>query len=359
MDVLTDKDVTGLLEWYRQNRRTLPWRDTDDPYDLLLSEVMLQQTRVEAVIEYFKRFKREVPDIAALAQIDDEKLMRLWEGLGYYSRARNLKRCAIQITEEYNGKIPCDHEKLLSLTGVGPYSAGAIASIGFDLPYPAVDGNVLRVMARYLGIKEDIRSEEVKRRVTEVIGRHYDASVSHEKGHYRDLTQAFMELGALVCIPNGKPLCEGCPWRENCFACIEDLTDRIPYRSHEKKRKTVERTVLIIRYEDSFLIRKRPEKGLLAGMYEFIGLEEKADEDEVRKYLEERDFKVSEIHSIEDARHIFSHVEWQMRGYEIILEEKNKLKENEIWATGEELQGYALPSAFRTYIDRYGLRKKK
>jgi len=359
MGVLTDKDVERLLEWYRQNKRILPWRDTGDPYDVLLSEIMLQQTRVEAVIDYFRRFKKEVPDIAALADIDDEKLMRLWEGLGYYSRARNLKKCAIQITEEYNGKIPCDHEKLLSLAGIGPYSAGAVASIGFDLPYPAVDGNVLRVMARYLGIEEDIRSEETKKKITEVIGKHYDASVSHEKGHYRDLTQAFMELGALICIPNGKPLCEGCPWKENCSSCKEGTTDRIPFRSHEKKRKIAERTILVIRCEDSFLIRKRPEKGLLAGMYEFIGIEKKMDEEGVREYLKKEGYGNATILPIEDARHIFSHVEWRMSGYEIILEEKREPKENEIWATREELQGYALPSAFRIYIDRYGLRKKK
>ena len=357
MDVLTDKDVRKLLEWYRQNRRTLPWRDTGDPYDVLLSEIMLQQTRVEAVISYFQRFRKEVPDIASLTQIEEEKLMRLWEGLGYYSRARNLKKCAQQIMEKHDGKIPADHEKLLSLAGIGPYSAGAIASIAFDLPCPAVDGNVLRVMARFLGIEEDIRSEEVKRKITDVIARHYDPSVTWEKGHYSDLTQAFMELGALVCLPNGRPDCDHCPFRENCHAHIHFLTEQIPYRSRNKERKIVERTVLIIWEGEGFLIRRRPSKGLLAGMYEFIGLEEKLDDKGVKEYLKRRGMRAEKITRLEDSRHIFSHVEWQMNAYEIKVRDRNfELEENEMWADRSTLQSLALPSAFRTYTDHYGLR---
>ena len=358
MDVLTDKDVERLLEWYRQNKRSLPWRDTGDPYDVLLSEIMLQQTRVEAVISSFQRFRKEVPDIASLAKLDEERLLRLWEGLGYYSRARNLKKCAQQITELHDGKIPKDQEKLLSLTGIGPYSAGAIASIAYDLPYPAIDGNVLRVMARYLGIREDIRLEEVKRKITDVVKRHYDPSLSREEGHYRDLSQAFMELGALVCLPNGKPDCEHCPFSENCYAHAQSLTDEIPSRKKGKDRKITERTILIVLEKDSFLVRRRPSKGLLAGMYEFPGLERKMDEKEVKEYLKHRGMDVHQVKELEDSQHIFSHMEWKMKAFEIKVKNRNfKLKEEEMWADRMQMQSLALPSAFHTYIDHYDLRE--
>ena len=231
MNELCKQETDQLLDWYRQNRRVLPFRDTGDPYDVWISEIMLQQTRIEAVVSYFLRFKEEIPDIGHLAKIPEDRLLRLWEGLGYYSRARNLQKCAQILKEEYDGKIPADYESLRKLPGIGPYTAGAIMAIAFGKPYPAIDGNVLRVLARYFGIREDIRLESVRKQMEHTVSSFYEKEGITEETYIRDLTQAFMELGALVCIPNGRPLCADCPWRNSCYACRNDLTDQIPDRS--------------------------------------------------------------------------------------------------------------------------------
>ena len=358
MKELKKEEIDRLVDWYRLNKRILPFRDTGDPYDVWISEIMLQQTRIEAVVSYFLRFKKEVPDIDALADVDEDRLLRLWEGLGYYSRARNLKKCAQILKEKYGSRIPEDHDALQKLPGIGPYTAGAIMAIAFGKPYPAVDGNVLRVLTRKLGITEDIRSDSVRKELETLVSSFYEKDKIDDRQYISDLTQALMELGALVCIPNGKPLCEDCPLKENCYAHQKDLISQSPYRSANKDRKIVERTLFVIRKGEVFLLNRRPEKGLLAGMYEFLGTDGKLNEKEVRESLEEKGFAILEITGLPSSRHIFSHVEWHMDAYEIRIADENiPLEEGQILVGKEELQKLAIPSAFKTYIDHYALRE--
>ncbi len=360
MFILHHEDMKKLLKWYRASKRSFPWRDTGDPFDVWISEIMLQQTRTQAVIAYFERFRNEIKDIEALSLIEDDRLMRLWEGLGYYSRARNLKRCAQVLMERYEGRLPEDQEALLSLPGIGPYTAGAILSIGFGRPYPAVDGNVLRVLARYFAIKEDIRSDKVRKLMEETIASCYRDNKITDKQEIRDLTQAFMDLGAVVCIPNGKPNCEDCPLHQSCKAHIEGLSDVLPYRSKNKERKIVDRTLFIIRNGDTFLVSKRPNKGLLAGLYGFPGVDERFDEKDVDRYLKEKGYDPLQIRKLPSSKHIFSHVEWHMDAYEIRISNWSlPLKENEMLSDRKDLQSLAIPSAFKTYIDYYGLRESE
>ncbi|MBQ6559814.1 MAG: A/G-specific adenine glycosylase [Erysipelotrichaceae bacterium] len=352
------QEIDRLVDWYRLNKRILPFRDTDDPYDVWISEIMLQQTRIEAAVSYFLRFKKEILDIDTLAGVDEDRLLRLWEGLGYYSRARNLKKCAQILKEEHQGKIPEEHDALLKLPGIGPYTAGAILAIGFGKPYPAIDGNVLRVLARYLGITEDIRSDAVRKKLEIIVSTFYKKEEINDKQYVRDLTQSFMELGAMVCIPNGKPLCMDCPLRKNCYACQNGLTDQIPYRSKPKERKIIERTLFIIRIGDKFLLTKRPKKGLLAGMYEFMGIDQMLNERDVETYLKERGLIISKIMKLPSSKHIFSHVEWHMDAYEISIADGDiPLVKEQILVSKDQLQELAIPSAFKTYIDYYALRE--
>ena len=352
--------MDDLLAWYRLNRRSFPWRDTNDPFDVWISEIMLQQTRTEAVISYFERFKKEIPDIETLARIKEDDLLRLWEGLGYYSRARNLKRCAVKIVEEHDGKIPEDHDLLLKLPGIGPYTAGAIMAIAYGKPFAAVDGNVLRVLARYFAIREDIRSDAVRKQLSEIIEQAYAKEKVDDPKFISDLTQAFMDLGATVCIPNGKPHCEYCPLQKDCAAFNHDLCEEIPYRSRNKKRKVVDRTLFIIRNADRFLVRRRPKKGLLAGMYEFIGTDEKMGEDRTREYLKKEGYDALQIRRLPCSKHIFTHLEWHMDAYEVKIGDFDlPLKEGQMLVTKDELAKLAIPSAFKTYIDYYALRKER
>lgn len=360
MYALKEKTMNDLVGWYRLNRRSFPWRDTGDPFDVWISEIMLQQTRTEAVISYFNRFKEEIPDISSLAGIEEEKLMRLWEGLGYYSRAHNLKKCAIKLEEEYAGRIPEDHALLLRLPGIGPYTAGAIMAIAYGRPYAAIDGNVLRVLSRFFGIREDIRSDEVRKQLSGIVEDAYEKEKITDRRFIADLTQAFMDLGATICIPNGKADCENCPLKEDCYACQNDLTKEIPYRSANKERKILDRTIFIIRNADRFLLNRRPQKGLLAGMYEFIGTDEKTDENKAKEYLKKEGFDVLQMRRLPSSKHIFTHMEWHMDAYEVKIGDFNlPLKEGQILASKDELQQLAIPSAFRTYTDYYALREER
>ncbi|MBR4471153.1 MAG: A/G-specific adenine glycosylase [Erysipelotrichaceae bacterium] len=351
-------DADHLLEWYRKNKRDLPWRDTGDLYDVWLSEIMLQQTRVEAVKDHFIRFKKVLPDIGSLANVDDDDLMRLWEGLGYYSRARYLKQCAIRLIEEYDGVFPMDQRKLLKLPGIGPYTAGAILAIGYGFPYAAVDGNVLRVMTRCFGIRDDIRASYVSDQITGLINDFYHKNPV-DRQYVRDLTQALMELGAMVCVPNGKPICETCPFYKDCVCRELKAYARIPYRSALKDRKITEKTVFVISDHEKFLLHKRPSRGLLAGMYEFLNTDGYLDQDEAVAYLRDLGFDVLRISRIDDARHIFTHREWHMKGYEVFVGEWKEVPEGCLVADREELKKLAIPSAFKVYTERYMLRESE
>jgi A/G-specific adenine glycosylase len=346
--------VDYLLDWYDNNARILFWRDNPKPYYIWISEIMLQQTRVEAVKLYFERFIKELPDIEALAKVDDDKLMKLWEGLGYYNRARNLKKAACLIMEEYKGEMPGDYNELLKLPGIGSYTAGAISSIAFQKPEPAVDGNVLRVMKRIAGSFDDISKTSVKKILEQ------DLREIIPKKRPGDFNQAVMDIGALVCIPNGKPLCEKCPVMHLCKAFHNNTETSIPVKPAKKARKMEEKTVLLMEKNQEFLIKKREDKGLLGGLWELPNLEGKLSLSGIENVLEKQGFEILEIQSLGEAKHIFSHIEWHMIGYYIKLKEQFKVAEDFkyqtglsklIWASKDEInQVYSIPSAFDFFI---------
>lgn len=338
-----------LLEWYDNNRRVLPWREDPQPYRVWVSEIMLQQTRVEAVKPYFERFMKALPDVKALAEAEEETLLKLWEGLGYYNRVRNLQRAAIQIQEDWGGSMPDTYEELLKLTGVGSYTAGAIASIAFKRPVPAVDGNVLRVLAR---VRKDERSisdakvkAEVERELRKVM----------PKDRPGDFNQAMMELGACVCIPNGAPLCGKCPLREICMAHEDGTETEYPRKQEKKPRQLEDMTIFVIRDENRTAIRKRSGRGLLAGMYEFPTMQGHHTAEEVVTYLADNGLKVLRIQALEDAKHVFTHREWHMKGYMVRVDEleprrKSGATENWLYIEPEETrEKYPIPSAFGAY----------
>jgi len=330
------KTVDFFLDWYELNARILPWRSNPKPYYVWVSEIMLQQTRVEAVKGYFERFIEVLPDVQALAEAEDEVILKLWEGLGYYSRVRNMKKAAIRIMEEYGGVIPADYEALRDLPGIGAYTAGAIASIAYGLPEPAVDGNVLRVMKRIAGSFDDISREGVKKELRD------DLKTVMPIGRCGEFTQSIMELGALVCIPNGKPLCEQCPVMHLCRAFREDTIDRIPVKPASKQRRIEERTVYVMECDGKFALHKREDKGLLAGLWELPNTEGKQSMKEAVAAM-----PVLAIEELGKAKHIFSHVEWHMTGYYLKLSEL--LGEYE-WKSAEEIEReFAIPTAFSAY----------
>ncbi|MGN0403469.1 MAG: A/G-specific adenine glycosylase [Acetatifactor sp.] len=348
-----------LLGWYDANRRILPWREEPTPYRVWVSEIMLQQTRVEAVKPYFARFMETLPDIRALAEAEEEQLLKLWEGLGYYNRVRNLQKAAIQIVENYGGVMPSDYEELLKLTGIGRYTAGAISSIAYGEPNPAVDGNVLRVISR---IRKDDRliSEEkvrlsVERDLAEVIPRDRPG----------DFNQALMEIGACICVPNGVPLCGKCPLEELCLAHREHAEKDYPRKAPKRPRTVEEKTILVICDENRTAVRKRGNKGLLAGMYEFPSLEGYRTAEEITAYLAENGIRVVRIRPLEEAKHIFTHREWHMKGYLIRADElEHGVPGGEAadWLyidPAETVDKYPIPSAFSAYAKILNMRQGK
>lgn len=348
MEIL-ERIAEPLLQWYDGNRRILPWRENPKPYYVWLSEIMLQQTRVEAVKPYFDRFIRNVPDIATLAGLEEDKLVKLWEGLGYYNRVRNLQKAAQIIMREYGGCMPSDYNKLKELPGIGSYTAGAVASIAYQQAVPAVDGNVLRVLARLRLDGEDILAQKTKTRVEkELLG-------VMPKDRPGDFNQALMELGAVVCLPNGEPKCGECPWRMICEAHLTKRTAEFPKKKAKKPRTIEEKTVLVIRDEEKAAFRKRPAKGLLAGMYEFPTLEGMKTEEEVLSYLHKIGLKVIHIKAIGEAKHIFTHKEWHMKGYAVRVDELERPSEDvfdEGWIFIDKTQArgnYPIPSAYAAY----------
>ena len=329
-----------LLLWYETHRRSLPWREAPTPYRTWVSEIMLQQTRVSAVVPYFERFTAELPDAFALAEAPEERLFKLWEGLGYYSRARNLQRAARLVCDEYGGALPRTLEALRRLPGVGDYTASAIASIHFDAPEPAVDGNLLRVAARVCGCAEDVTDPRVKRRFRERL------AAAIDRARPGDWNQAMMDLGATVCLPNGEPLCGSCPARAFCEAYRRGMTESLPVRAEKKQRRAEERTVFLLLRGGAAAVRRRPDTGLLAGLYEFPGAAGNLDEAGARIALAGLGVTVKSLTPCGTARHVFTHVEWQMKGY---LAEAESGGEGLRWADAATLETLALPSAFRYF----------
>ena len=347
-----------LVAWYRQNARPLPWREDATPYHVWLSEVMLQQTRIEAVRPYYARFLAEAPDIRALAALPEDRLMKLWEGLGYYSRARNLRRAALVLCERYGAEMPKDYETLRTMPGIGEYTAGAIASIAFDRPTPAVDGNVLRVICRLTADRDDVLAPATKKRITARLSALYTACCT-QKGDAAALTQGLMELGEVVCMPNRAPLCEACPLASLCRAREEGSQTDIPYRAPKKERRISHRLVLLLADEEgNYAIRRRPEDGLLGGLWELphIELPENREADGeraeclAREFCRENGLASGEGVLLAPARHIFTHLTWQMQGYYLNVRKTEGETGDLIFASPREIAAeYALPTAFAAY----------
>lgn len=340
-----ERIVKPLLSWYDGHARVLPWREDRSPYRVWVSEIMLQQTRVEAVKPFFERFIKALPDVRTLANCPEDELLKLWEGLGYYNRVRNMQKAARVIAEEYGGEFPADYEKLLALPGIGHYTAGAIASIAFGIQRPAVDGNVLRVLSRVKASYEDILKQSVKTAMEQEVQKIIPA------GRAGDFNQALIEIGAIVCVPNGKAKCEECPLAFCCQAKAEGIVDELPKKKAKKERRVEERTVLILREGSRVAIRKRPPRGLLAGLYELPNLEGQLSEDEVLDYIGKRGLSPIRILPLAGAKHIFSHVEWRMTGYVISLEEtENMDRDGLFFIEAKETEAkYPIPAAFAAY----------
>ncbi len=338
--------VFPLIKWYRENKRILPWRDQNNAYYTWVSEIMLQQTRVEAVKPYFIRFITELPNPAALASCPEKKLMKLWEGLGYYNRVRNMQEAACTVVEEYEGKLPESYEKLVSLKGIGSYTAGAIASIAYDIPVPAVDGNVLRVVSRITESREDIMKQSVRKKMEQTLK---EIMPSDCPG---DFNQALMELGAVVCVPNGQPKCQECPVQKLCRAHLHDITEEIPVKAPKKARRTEHRTVFVIQDGERTAIQKRPDKGLLAGLYELPNVKGTLSAEEAVKAVEKMKLEPLYIKELEPAKHIFSHIEWRMTGYLIRVSSLEQKKNKKLIFVDKKQSDrqYAIPSAFGAYV---------
>ncbi len=338
-----------LLKWYDSHKRILPWRTLPTPYRVWVSEIMLQQTRVEAVKPYFERFMNQLPNIEALAKAEEEELLKLWEGLGYYNRVRNMQKAAIQIMEEYDGRMPDTYEELLKLKGIGNYTAGAIASIAYGRANPAVDGNVLRVISRIRMDARPISDAKVKLAVEQDLRKVIPCD------RPGDFNQAMMELGACVCIPNGAPHCAECPLQDVCMAHEKGIELEYPKKASAKPRTIEEKTILVIRDENKAAIRKRDKKGLLAGMYELPSLEGFRTAEEVCEYLADNGIKTIRIQPLQEASHIFTHKEWHMKGYMVRVDElETKTPGTEIgdWLyiePEETKQKYPIPKAFAAY----------
>ena len=332
--------LPAIITWYTSNRRALPWREDPTPYHIWISEIMLQQTRIEAVIPYYKRFLQQLPDLTALSAVPEDRLLKLWEGLGYYSRARNLKRAAITVTEQYGGALPCKASELKKLPGIGDYTAAAIASIAFGEPEPAVDGNVLRVTMRLLARRDNIADPRIRKDIAALLRRFYPAGENASL-----LTEGLMELGEVICLSNGIPLCAQCPLNSVCLAHENGKEEDYPVRSAQKERRVEDRTVLLLRCGNRFAIRKRPGKGLLAGLWEFPNLEGLLNASSALAAAEAMGASVLHIAPCGEAKHIFTHVEWRMTGYLLSCAKEAK---GFLWLTPEEIgTSYSVPTAFR------------
>ncbi|MBQ1378020.1 MAG: A/G-specific adenine glycosylase [Lachnospiraceae bacterium] len=339
-----------VIDWYIDHHRDFPFRNDPDPYHIWISEIMLQQTRMETVLPYYERFIAELPDVKTLAQVSDDRLLKLWEGLGYYSRARNLKKAAVIIMEQHNGRIPESYEALLKLPGIGEYTAGAVASIAFHQPVPVVDGNVLRVWSRFYGSFRDVLDNDVRKEVRtslekEILSKSLDAGL---------FNQGLMELGETVCLPKGELLCEACPLKDGCTAFREGYADRLPVRKTPEKKTVVKLTVFILKCKDKTAVVKRSGKDVLKGLYGYPVTEGHLTEEEVRRELASNHLDAERILRLAEKKHVFTHRIWEMKAY---LCEVQPVSGGAcfggdplIFAADRELsEVYALPSAFRKW----------
>ena len=342
MKKIFEKLPSALLPWYKRAHRDLPWRQTREPYRVWLSEIMLQQTRVEAVKGYYARFLEALPTVEALANCDDEQLHKLWEGLGYYSRVRNLKKAAQEIVSKYAGVFPKTYDQVLALPGIGEYTAGAVCSICFNAPTPAVDGNVLRVASRILDDATPIDLPAQKKKIQLALQEIYPAQAG-------DFTQALMELGATVCGPNKKPDCENCPCKAFCLGYARGTAEQLPVKSPKKDRRTEEKTVFIFRCDGKYALKKREDTGLLAGLWQFPDVPGKLSLEQALDAARSFGLKIVDVRRQLERSHIFTHIRWDMTGYYLDVEASAG---DFVWMTAEEITAKAaLPTAYRQFWD--------
>ena len=335
----------ALLPWYDEHKRDLPWRQTRDPYKIWLSEIMLQQTRVEAVKGYYARFLAELPTVAALADCDDDRLHKLWEGLGYYSRVRNLKKAAGIIMEHHKGIFPDQYEDILALPGIGEYTAGAIASIAFGQKKPAVDGNVLRIAARITGDDTPIDTPAFKKAIAGKLEAVYPEAAG-------DFTQAMIELGATLCGPNWVPRCGECPCREFCLAHLQGRQKDLPVKSPKKEKRVEKKTVFVLSCDGRFALEKRGGKGLLAGLWQFPNVPGHLGMDDALNTVRSWGMEPKDILRQVERNHIFTHIRWEMRANFL---EVREIDDRFVWMTGDEIEkNAALPTAFRQFWEEIG-----
>lgn len=326
----------ALLEWYALEKRDLPWRRTSNPYYIWVSEVMLQQTRVDTVIPYYERFIEKYPTMEALAEAEEDELLKMWEGLGYYSRARNLQSGVREVIATYDGKVPETRKEISTLKGVGPYTAGAVLSIAFGIPEHAVDGNVMRVLSRILLIEEDITIPKTKRIFEKVV---MDLIDEEDPSSFN---QGLMELGATICTPN--PNCLLCPVREYCEAFYEGKQKELPVRTKKKKGKTIRVASFAIQNEKGeWLLRQRPGKGLLANLWEFPMIELDTKKSAAETLFEKYQMKVSSQSELKSFRHIFTHLTWDVKSYYATLASENLVSKEFQFYSAEEVENLPKP----------------
>jgi len=345
MDILEKTQFQNkLLQWYDCSARILPWRDDASPYRVWVSEIMLQQTRVETVKPYFEHFIEVLPTIQDLAKVPEERLLKLWEGLGYYTRAKNLKKTA-KIVVESGGQLPTDRQTLETLPGIGPYTSGAIASIAFGVKVSAVDGNVLRVMARVTANIGDIKNKVVKKEIEEIVN-----NILPDK-RVGDFNQALMELGATICLPNRSPKCDQCPIQFVCQGYSQGIVSTIPTKSQKKPRKIEYKTIFLIMDEDNIALRQRSSKGLLSNLWEFPHVDGHLSHQECVKKMKEWNVFPEQITPLNKSKHLFTHLEWHMIGYLISINNRPEYPDF-IWTTQREIkEKYSIPSALKEYVN--------
>lgn len=329
----------ALIDWFEENKRALPFRKTKDPYQIWISEIMAQQTRIAALIPYFERFVAQFPTVQALAQAEEEEVLKAWQGLGYYARARNLHKAAQKMVEECGGQVPSEPETLRKMPGIGAYTAGAILSIAYGKKEPAVDGNATRVFARIDEIYEDVLKPQTIRRVTDIIR---DMMPDGQAGA---LTEAIMELGALVCLPQ-TPQCHSCPVAADCLARENGKTDVLPYRSGPKSKKEEQRLILLIQDEQGRLLMRKRSERLLHNLWEYVNLPEQT----VEKALQTLGLEEKTRQEIGTARHVFTHIVWHMKGMWIRVKEA-PAPEGYQWITEKEMDEKAVPTAFIKFTE--------
>jgi len=331
-----------LLDWYAENKRSLPWRKNRDPYAIWVSEIMLQQTRVSAALPYYLRFIEALPTVKSLATAEESELLKLWEGLGYYSRVRNMQKAAKEICEKHNGNFPKIYEDILALPGIGEYTAGAIASIAFEQPVAAVDGNVLRVISRILNSFEDISLPQCKKNVKIALEEIYP------QNRAGDFTQSLMELGALICLPGKAVQCDWCPLSHICLAHTAGTAEQLPVKAPKKTKNLQEKTLLILTCDNKYALCKREEKGVLQGFFAFPMVDGYKKRQELPEILSNMGIQAEEITPWLQNRHVFTHIIWEMQSFFIRCESCDSTFR---WETKEEIQAkISIPSAFQPFL---------